>query len=271
MSISLPPYRPIKQRSGLAVMGAALHALLMREMQTRFGSYRLGYFWAPLEVMLQMIIYLVVFGAIMQRVLPGMDYSLFLLAGLAPFFMFQRNVTRALGAVEANQGLLMYRAVRHIDVILARCILELVIYFFTFWLLLGLLWAFADIPFSVAHLHIVLIGWAGMFFLSFGLALIMMMIGFYGGEISKVISIIFTILYFISGIIYSVHMVPEPYLGYLLYNPIVHNIELMRHALSPTYPIHHIDMWYFVKWTVAVNFLGLLLYKALEKDLIRSR
>ena len=43
MSISLPPYRPIKRRSGLAVMMAALHALIMREMQTRFGSYRLGY------------------------------------------------------------------------------------------------------------------------------------------------------------------------------------------------------------------------------------
>lgn len=130
MSISLPPYRPIKRRSGFAVMMAALHALIMREMQTRFGSYRLGYLWAPLEVVLQVLIYLVIFGAIMQRVLPGMDYSLFLLAGIIPFYMFQKNATRALGAVAANQGLLMYRSVRHIDIVLARCLLELIIYFF---------------------------------------------------------------------------------------------------------------------------------------------
>lgn len=271
MSISLPPYRPIKRRSGLAVMMAALHALIMREMQTRFGSYRLGYLWAPLEVGLQVVIYLVVFGAIMNRVLPGMVYPLFLVAGIIPFFMFQRNATRALGAVEANKGLLMYRAVRHIDVVLARCLLELIIYFFTFWLLLGIMWLFFGLSFSISALHVVFLCWAGMFLFSVGFALIMMIVGFYGGEISKFLSIFFTILYFTSGIIYSIHIVPEPYLSYLLYNPIIHNIELMRHALSPTYPIYHIDIWYFVKWTAAVNFFGLLLYKAFEKDLIRSR
>jgi len=97
MSIELPPYRPIKKRSGLLVMGAAFHALLMRELQTRFGSYRLGYLWAPLEITLQMVIMLVVFGAIMKRALPGMDYMLFLVAGFTPFFMMQKIANRSLG------------------------------------------------------------------------------------------------------------------------------------------------------------------------------
>lgn len=271
MSISLPPYRPIKRRNGFQVMLAALHALIMREMQTRFGGYRLGYFWAPLEVMLQVVVFLVIFGTVMQRALPGMDYSLFLIAGIVPFFMFQRNATRALGAVSANQGLLMYRSIRHIDIIIARCLLELIIYFFSFWLLLGVMWAFFGLTFSVSSLHLILVGFGGLFLLSFGVALIMMIVGHYGGEIGKVIHIFFTILYLASGVIYSIHIVPEPYLGYLLYNPIIHSIELMRHALSPTYPIHHIDMSYFLKWVMAVNFVGLLLYKAFEKDLIRTR
>jgi capsular polysaccharide transport system permease protein len=30
-------------------------------------------------------------------------------------------------------------------------------------------------------------------------------------------------------------------------------------------------MGYFLKWMVGVNFLGLLMYKAVEKDLIRSK
>lgn len=271
MSISLPPYRPIKRRSGLAVMMASLHALLMREMQTRFGSYRLGYLWAPLEVVLQVCIYLVVFGAVMQRTLPGMDYSLFLLAGIVPFLMFQKNATRALGAVSANSGLLMYRAVRHIDIVIARCFLELIIYFFSFWLILAVMWAFFGLSFSTSHLNILLFGWAGLFLFSLGTALIMMIVGHYGGEISKIISIFFTILYFMSGIIYSVHIVPEPYLSYLMYNPLIHNIELMRYALSPTYPIYHVDMGYFAKWTICVNFVGLLLYQSCQKDLIRSK
>lgn len=252
-------------------MGAALHALFMRELQTRFGGYRLGYLWAPIEVVMQVAIFLVIFGTLMARVLPGISYSLFLITGIIPFFMFQKNATRALGAVEANQGLLMYRAVRHIDVVLARCFLELVIYFFTFVLLVAGYALFSDTPVSLAHLDVLLLCWAGLFLFSVGVALIMMIVGHYGGEISKIISIFFTILYFTSGILYSVHVVPEPYLSYLMYNPLIHNIESMRHALAPAYPSHHIDLWYFFSWTVAVNFIGLLLYKACEKDLIRSR
>ena len=270
MSVQLPPYRPIKHRSGLKVMGAAFHALIMRELQTRFGGYRLGYLWAPLEIMFQVAIYLIVFGTIMQRVLPGMDYKLFLVAGLVPFRMMSTIATRALGAVEANQGLLMYRSVRHIDVIIARSFLELLIYFFTFLLLLIIL-AFVGISISFAHLDIVLFCWITLFLFGFGLAMIMMVVGYYGGEISKVIGLLFTILYFVSGIVYSIHIVPEPYLSYLLYIPFVHNIELMRSSLSPTYPAYHIDISYFLKWTVGINLLGLLMYKAVERDLIRSK
>ncbi len=270
MSIQLPPRRPVKRRSGIAVMFAAFHALLMRELQTRFGSYRLGYLWAPLEVIIQVGIMLILFGAIMKRVLPGMEYPLFLVAGMVPFFMMQKIATRSLGAVSANQGLLMYRAVKHIDVIFARSFLEFAIYFFTFIILLIGLKLFG-ITFSLAYLHIVLIGWLGMFLFSLGLALILMIVGYYGGEISKIISIFFTMLYFASGVIYSVHMIPEPYLSYLLYNPFIHNLESMRHALAPTYPAHHISMTYFWLWTAVVMFLGIALYKVCERDLIRSK
>lgn len=270
MSIELPPYRPVKRRSGLKVMGAAFHALLMRELQTRFGSFRLGYLWAPLEVLLQVAVYLIIFGAIMHRVMPGIDYMLFLVAGLVPYQMFSRIANRSLGAVEANQGLLMYRSVRHFDVIFARSFLELVIYFFTFVLLLTLL-AFLGIGISFSHLDVVLLCWLTMFLFSLGFALIMMMIGYYGGEIGKVVSLLFTILYFTSGIMYSITIVPEPYVNYLLYIPFVHNLELIRHSLAPSYPNYHIDFMYFIKWMLTIDFIGLLMYKAFERDLIRAK
>ncbi|WP_201631588.1 ABC transporter permease [Psychrobacter immobilis] len=270
MSVQLPPYRPIKHRSGLKVMGAAFHALLMRELQTRFGGYRLGYLWAPLEIIFQMLIFLVIFGVVIERAVPGMSFPLFLVAGMVPFRMFQTIATRALGAVEANQGLLMYRSIRHIDVIIARSALEFIIYFVTLVILLTGLAFFGDYA-SLANLHIVLFCWITLFLFSFGVALIMMVVGFYGGEISKIIAILFTILYFTSGIIYPIHIIPEPYFSYLLYNPFIHNIELIRHAFAPNYPAYHIDIGYFLKWMIGVNFFGLLLYKFTERDMLRSR
>ncbi|WP_201508592.1 ABC transporter permease [Psychrobacter alimentarius] len=270
MSVQLPPYRPIKHRSGLKVMGAAFHALLMRELQTRFGGYRLGYLWAPIEVILQIIIILIIFGTFRERLVPGMAFSLFLVAGMVPFRMFQKVAVRSLSAAEANKGLLMYRSIRHIDVIIARSFLELVIYFFTMILLLACL-PFFNVYASLGNLHIVLFCWVTLFMFSFGIALITMVIGYYGGEITKVIPIIFTIIYFTSGILYPIHIIPEPYFSYLLYNPVIHNIELIRHSFAPNYPAYHINIGYFLKWMFAVNFLGLLLYKFAERDMIRSK
>lgn len=270
MAIELPPYRPVTRRSGLKVMGAALHALMMRELQTRFGSFRLGYLWAPLEVLFQVLVFLLIFGIFIERAVPGMTYPMFLVVGMVPFRMFQKIGIRSLGAVEANRGLLMYRAVRHIDVIIARAFLELVIYFSTLVILLAGL-AFFGSYISFANLHILLMCWVTFFMFSFGIALILMVVGFYGGEVGKVISIFMTILYFASGIMYPLNIIPEPYFSYVLYIPIIHNIELMRYAIEPNYPNAHINFGYFLEWMFAVLFVGLLMYKATEKDMIRSR
>lgn len=270
MSVELPPHRPMRHRSGLEVMRAALHALLMRELQTRFGKYRLGYLWAPLEVFLQVIIFLVVFGVAFQRVVAGMDYSLFLASGMVPFYMFQKITMNSLNAIEANKGLLVYSSLRHIDVVIARSLLELIIYFFTAVLLFAGL-AYFNIPISLSHLDVLLFCWLTLFLFTFGLALILMVVGFYGGEMNKIIAIIITILYFTSGVIYPINIIPEPYFSYLLYNPFIHNIELIRHAIAPNYPNNHIDMGYFLKWMIATNFLGLLLYRRFEKDMLRTK
>lgn len=270
MAVELPPSRPIKQRSGWQVMLASIHALLMRELQTRFGGYRLGYLWAPIEAGMQMVIFLVIFGVLMTRVMPGIDYAIFLVSGMAPWFMFTNIASRSLGAVQANQGLLMYRSVAPIDAILSRGVLELTIYFFTFVLFMGiLLWLGYEVDFGA--LHVVLLCWLSLFIFAIGFALIMMVIGHYAEEVGKVISILFTVMYFASGILYSVHIVPEPYLSYLMYNPIIHNIELMRHSLAPTYPNYHVSFLYFLEWTLVVLFVGLLLYKFAEKDMTRTK
>jgi capsular polysaccharide transport system permease protein len=39
-------------RSGLEVQQAAVKALFLREIKTRFGKYRLGYLWAALSLRL---------------------------------------------------------------------------------------------------------------------------------------------------------------------------------------------------------------------------
>ena len=260
----------LKPRGGLAVQYAAIRALFLREIQTRFGHYRLGYLWAILEPGIQVIFFLIIFGAIMKRAIPGMDYSLFLINGMLPFFMFMRSATRALSAVESNRGLFSYRSVKPVDALIARTTLESALYFAVYLLFTGvLLWVGKEVNFS--HLPFLILCWLLLFLFSIGFSLIMMVIGDLSEEVGKFIGAIFFVFYLMSGVIYSIHIIPIQYQGYILWNPIVHCIESMRHAVSPTYPADHISIFYFVKCLIVVMFLGLLLYKGTEKRMLKTK
>lgn len=270
MSIELPPYRPIKRRNGLKVMQASIHALFMRELQTRFGNSRLGYFWALFDPGFQILIFVVLFGAILERAMLGIDYAVFLVGGMAPWFLFQKNTIRALAAVDANSGLLSYRPVRPIDTIIARLFLELIIFLTIFVVfILGLIGLGFEISYS--YIDSLIMCWFTLGLFALGFALIIMVIGHYMPDLGKFISIIFTLLYFASGILYSITIVPEPYKSYLLINPVLHNLEIIRHCLSPTYPTEGVSFSYFLKSTICVLFFGLLMYQYAEKDMMRSQ
>ncbi|HDR2511236.1 TPA: ABC transporter permease, partial [Enterobacter roggenkampii] len=61
-------------RSGLEVQQAAVKALFLREIKTRFGKYRLGYFWAILEPAAHLLVLLAIFGYIKNRTMPDISF-----------------------------------------------------------------------------------------------------------------------------------------------------------------------------------------------------
>ncbi|MDD2368750.1 MAG: hypothetical protein PHQ90_05555, partial [Sulfuricurvum sp.] len=78
------------------------------------------------------------------------------------------------------------------------------------------------------------------------------------------------LLYFLSGIMYPLWIVPTTYVNYLEYNPVLHLIELFRESFFSYYP--HIDgiSVAFPLWmTLAIGFIGLWFYSKRE-TLLRS-
>lgn len=269
---SLPrPLLKIKPRGGLVVMYSAIRALLLRELQTRFGQYRLGYLWVFLEPLFSIGLLVLLFGTIMQRTLPNIEYEIFLINGIIPFFMFKSGVIQALGATQANKGLFSYRPVRPIDALLARNILELLLKFIAYaFFSITFLWFGYSISFD--YIPQLLFYWILLFIFMVSFSLIFMVVGDFSKEIGKFISSMFLIVYLLSGIIYSIHIIPAQYQEYLLWNPLIHIIELMRNAVVPTYSlVPGIDIYYFISWIIGSLFFGLILYTRFEKRMLQSK
>lgn len=257
------------RRSSLQIQVAAIRALFLRELQTRFGGYRLGYLWSILEPGIHVTFMLLLFTTILGKTVPNMSYPLFLVCGILPWFMFTRISTRALSAISANKGLFNYRPVRPIDAVLARSVLEGIIYFLVFIIFLIIL-AWFNQEVSLSHIPLLLSLWMSLWVLSCSVAVFMMILGHYSEEVAKIIPILFRILYFSSGILYSIHRIPEQYQIYVLWNPVLHAIEQIRHAMDPDYPVYHVSYGYLLLCNTCVMFVALVLYKWRERRMMTS-
>ncbi|MDQ8954028.1 ABC transporter permease [Acinetobacter rudis] len=252
-------------------MLVAIRALFLRELQTRFGQYRLGYLWIFIEPLFSIGVMLVLFGAIMQRTLPNISFEVFLLNGIVPFSMFRSGINQAIGAAQANKGLFSYRPVKPIDALIARNLLELFLGFSTY-TLFSIIFLWIGYQLSFDQIPTLLFYWLLLFGLMLSLSLVFMVIGDISKEINKFVSVLFFILYFLSGVIYPIGIIPVQYREYLLYNPLIHIFEPMRHAVAPSYPlVDGISLNYVLIWILLSMFIGLLLYKRFERRMIKSK
>ncbi|MDV1374531.1 ABC transporter permease [Citrobacter freundii] len=256
-------------RSGFEVQKAAVYALFLRELKTRFGKYRLGYLWAILEPAAHMLVLLVVFGFIMHRTMPDISFPVFLLNGIIPYFIFTNISTRSIGAIAANQGLFNYRPVKPIDTIISRAMLETIIFVVVYIILMAIVGLCGE-EFEVTQLFTLVVTWGLLALLSCSVGLIFMVVGSAFPETEKLLPLLLKPLYFISCIMFPLHAIPQDYLPFVLWNPIVHAVELSRVSVVAGYQTQGVSMGYLALCTLMILFVGLALYRMREEAMLTS-
>jgi len=251
-------------------------AILLRELKTRFGKYRLGYLWALIEPFLHIAVFVGIRGILAgslrggaDKIIYHVDYPLFLAAGLLPFFMFRHIVSQVMNSIEANRGLFAYQPVKPIDAMISRWILEGVIFVFL-WIavfsILNFIGFKAEIkdPLGLISLYIL------FYIFSFGIGLIFCIIVNIYEELRNIISIFMLFLFFLSAIFYSINMIPNKFQIYLLWNPVLHFIELSRASFFPLYKADMCSLEFIIVCTAVSLFLGLFLYKLKIREVLAS-
>lgn len=256
-------------RTPWQIQKAVVFALFLREMKTRFGSKRFGYFWAILEPAAIILVFWAMFGLAMRGGMPGVDYPMFLLTGMLPYRLFANTLTKSMAAFEANKGLFNYRQVKPFDALVTRCLVECLVYLIVFLILVaaGMALGFdAKIhDFLGLSLILLLLVW-----FSFSLGLVCAVIGTFAETFKKVIGIMMRPLFFTSGIFFSAAMLPARYRDILLFNPLLNFLELIRSHYFATYRAVGASYLYIIGWTMGSCLLGLWLYTRLKTRIVAS-
>lgn len=251
----------IPTRSPWANQWLVLTALLHREAVTRFGQYKMGAFWMLTEPLIGVIVMGLVLGPIVGRTAPDMPYAFFLLNGYVLYQNFLGTMLSGMNAVDSNRGLLVFPKVQVLDLLLARFLFSLGTSMVSFVLFCAVSMWFG-VELSLGSLHIVFACFIVTTLFGGGMGLILCVASSYFESVEKMVAFIKRPLIFVCCVLYPLNGLPMAAQNLLLYNPIVHTIELCRKSLFPFYHIGEINLVYPTVVAFVVFSFGICIFHA---------
>ena len=245
-------------------MRSVVFALSLRELKTRLDGRWGGAVWVVGEPLLNMLAMLAVYSAMRARTIGGVDTLLFLVSGQMPYLLFKSLVLRLMEAIESNQGLFAYRQVQPIDAVLARSVVEVLVFAMVAGACIAALgWAGHPIvphrPLEIfaALTLMILIGCALGLFMAVGTAPPL-------DRLRGLVSMAFLPIYITSGALVPLASLPPGLQGFWRHNPLAHLLELLRSAwLGPAYQTSPQVGWTLpTVWALGTTLLALSLYRA---------
>lgn len=251
--------------SGLRIQYNVIRALILRETITRWGRKNIGFLWLFAEPLVFVLVIVAVFtsirGAGFGIAHNGISLIAFILTGYCLMMTWRNAVSKGSDAVSASAALLHHRNVKPIDLYLSRLILEFVGVSAAFFGLLILFSVLGLIPWPKDVLRMML-AWLLMLWFALGFGL------FFGTlmALSDIFAFIWrginVALFFLSGVFFFVAWLPPYAQEIILWVPMVHGTEMLRHGYFgdavPTFE----NPWYLIGWNLALTFLGLLVIRS---------
>ena len=198
-----------------------------------------------------------------MHLLVNIPIIAFAITGYSSVLCWRNVANRCANAIEPNLTLMYHRNVKVIDIFLSRCILEIAGATMSMALLTVVFSSFGAM-FWPDDVFLVLLGWLLLSWFSVAL-------GFFVGVVSEVSEVfdrvwhVITYLLFpLSGAMFMVDWLPKAAQDALLWLPMVHGVEMIRHgyfgSVVPTYE----NPLYFASVNMVLTFVGLLMVRYLS-------
>lgn len=242
-----------------------ISALILRETKSRYGNHKIGFLWALLEPLVGITVFVAIFANLRHENPGGMPLVPFMITGFVSFSLFRSPWGKMQTAISGSRHLLTFPQVTTFDVIFSRGILEVLVTLFVLVFLLYMAWLLGYPVRCERPLGVLMV--LGL------LAVMGLGLGFILASVEPLIPSIkqFTTqvlgrpLYFSSGLFYTIDTMPAQVRDALLYNPVLHMMELLRSEFFFEFETAYGSWSYASLWAITTLALGLLMHQALHK------
>jgi len=248
----------------LRLQGKVISALTLRETRSRYGSSKLGYFWALFEPFAHVIVFIGIFSALGRAPPIGQDTGLFILTGIIPWLLFSNIVNGVMRGLQDNKALLGYPQVMPMDITISRVLLEgaTLLLVFLFFLAVG---AYLGLSIRIDSFLDMMSAIGLLILLSMGLGMINAALVAKFPAYKSIYGAFSRPLYFISGVFFTADFLSPEVYEYAAINPLLHLIEWFRSGFYTSYNSNLYDPKYAVSVCLVVFTLGLLVERMNSK------
>jgi capsular polysaccharide transport system permease protein len=253
--MTTPPTTPSLLHS-LVIQRRVLHALLMRELITRFGREHLGIMWLVAEPMLFTL------GVATLWMASGLHHGspipivAFAVTGYSSVLMWRNSANRSGGAITQNKPLLFHRNVRVIDVLVTRIALEVGGATSSF-IVLSTLFIFIGWMSPPNDLLKVVCGWLMLAWFGASLALLIGAGTAFSDIVERLWHPAAYLLFPLSGAAFMVDWLPAGMRKFVLLLPMVHGTEMLREGYFGNVVPTHYDVGYMALCCLCLSLAGL--------------
>ncbi|MCB5197380.1 ABC transporter permease [Deefgea salmonis] len=259
MSISSSSFK-----HSLVIQLRVIHALVMREVITRYGRHNIGFLWLFLEPMLFTIGVTTLWTLVGATHGSSLPIAGFAVTGYSTILLWRNCTSRSIKAIEVNLSLMYHRNVRVFDVFSARLILEIVGATFSMITLTIIFSAIGWMKLPVDILTVIT-GWLLLAWFAFALSLCVGAVSERSELIERIWHIFTYLLFPLSGAAFMVEWLPKVAQEYVYWIPMVHATEMIRHGYFGEIVKTHEDPIYLLTFNIVLTFIGLALVKDMGK------
>ncbi len=244
--------------NSLSIQKRVIAALILREIITRYGRQNIGFLWLFIEPLAMTLIITLAWHATRGDSKNGIQIAAFIATGYSIAMMWRNGSNRSAKAIEANIGMLFHRNVRVFDLFLSRLLLEVAgttLAFVTLMIVFAMV-GWVSVPDDLLYMSF---AWILMAWFSMGLGLIVGSLSERFEVIERFWSIISFVLFPLSGVFYLVDSLPTKAQNFVLWFPMVHGTEMIRHGYFGSKIHTYESVGYIVLVNFLMTFIGLVL------------
>jgi lipopolysaccharide transport system permease protein len=243
--------------------------LTKRDFIERYSGSALGFVWSFIYPLINILIYMIIFGSLMGARLPGMSsvwgYGIYLIAGLVPWTAFANTITRSSTVFLDKKNIISKIRVDLPTLPLFIVLSETITFCVTFviFLCILLITGFAFTPLLLFIPIIYLIQQIFAYALGFFLAIFVVFLR----DLKEVVVIAFQIWFWFTPIVYVYEILPPLAQQVLILNPALsfisayHDIFIFGHVPSFVY----LTIVFILSCLLIV--IDYLIFRKLERDI----